>query len=315
MPIKLRQEEASAERATIQQLLDQAIEVGDSIGKMQFQRRLNELDDEIRIIGAIHEKTASAALFFSGPRVVGSRGIEADFAGNALDKFQDMVSKRFARREVGALGARGPVPVRPDSKLMVTGVTRGSFGFVLEEISAQEEITNTQLHEVVSDVVDLLSKVSDPLEEVFLEAVADIDSRLLTSTKEFFNTLSTAQAGVRIVEGDRDISLGRDDVQRGRERTQGLEVSERDNIQLSGLLYGLMPDHRRFEFLVDTTEERISGRIATEASRNIGAQVMGGLFNPLGKRWLAEFDLREVTRPNRPVKRFYTLVRLIDEIE
>jgi len=314
MPIKLRLEEVSAERAAVQQLLLQAREVGDSLGKRQFEQRLRELDDELRVLDGIEEKTASAALFFSGPKVIGSRGIEADFAGDALEKFQDLVSKRFARREVGALGARGPVAARGDSKLMVTGVTRGSFGFVLEEVNDQEQITETQLHEVVADVVSLVAKISDPLEDVFLEAVSDIDSRLLTSTRAFFNTLSSAQASMRIVEGDRQISLGRDDIQRAKERTEGLEVSERGNIQMTGLLYGLLPAHRRFEFVVDDTGENISGRVAADVSRAMGDQLLGGLFNPIGKRWLAEFEIREVMRPGRPIRRFYTLLRLINEV-
>jgi len=284
------------------------------LGKRQFEQRLRELDDELRVLGQANEKTASAALFFSGPKVIGSRGIEADFAGDALEKFQDLVSKRFARREVGVLGARGPIAARGDSKLMVTGVTRGSFGFVLEEVNDQQQITETQLHDVVSDVVDLMAKISDPQEDIFLEAVAEIDSRMLTSTRAFFNTLSSAQASVKIVEGDREISLGRDDIQRAKERTEGLEVSEQDNVQMAGLLYGLLPAHRRFEFVVDGSGENLSGKVAADASRAMGDQLLGGLFNPIGKRWLAEFDLREVTRPGRPTRRFYTLLRLLNEL-
>jgi hypothetical protein len=314
MPTKLRLEEASAERASVQFLLSQAQQTGDAIGRRQFERRLRELDDELRVLGNIDEKLASAALFFSGPKVIGSRGIEADFAGDTLEKFQDLVSKRFARRELGLPGARGPVAARGDSKLMVTGVTRGSFGFVLEEVNDQQQITRTQLHEVVSDVVDLIAQISDPIEEVFLEAVADIDSRSLGATRALFSTLSSAQASMRIVEGAREISLGRDEIQRAKERTEGLEVSERDNIQMSGLLYGLLPAHRRFEFVVDETGENFSGRVAADVSRAMGDQLLGGLFNPVGKRWVAEFELREVTRPGRPVRRFYTLLRLINEL-
>ncbi|WP_199099259.1 hypothetical protein [Dyella sp. ASV21] len=315
MPTKLRREEVSAERVTVSALLAQANEVGDLLGARQFQRRLQRLDDELRVLGQFEEKSASAALFFGGPKVAGSRGIEADFAGDALERFQDLVSKTFARRELGALGARGPVGVRPESKLMVTAVTRGSFGFVLEEVGDQVEALRTQLSEVVGDVVDFVAQVADPAEDVFLEAVADIDARLLTSARGFFKSLSGAQATLRIVEGDREISLGRDDVQRANERTEGLEVIEREAVQLSGLLFGLLPAHRRFEFVIEDTGENISGRVTADASREIGDQVLGGLFNPLGRRWLAEFDVREVSRPGRPDRRFYTLVRLIRELD
>jgi hypothetical protein len=315
MPTKLRREEVSAERATVSALLAQATEVGDLLGARQFERRLRNLDAELQVLGQVRETSASAALFFGGPKVAGSRGIEAEFAGDALERFQDLVSKTFARRELGGLGARGPVAIRPDSRLMVTAVTRGSFGFVLEEVGDQAEALRTQLSEVVEDVVDFVAQVADPAEEVFLEAVADIDTRLLGSAKSFFNSLSNAQATLRIVEGDREISLGRDDVQRAKERTEGLEVVEQEAVQLSGLLFGLLPAHRRFEFVLQDTGENISGKVATDASREIGDQVLGGLFNPVGRRWIGEFDVREVTRPGRPARRFYTLLRLLRELD
>ncbi|HML29511.1 MAG TPA: hypothetical protein PKE16_11875, partial [Hyphomicrobium sp.] len=261
------------------------------------------LDDELRVLGGFEERAASAALFFGGPKVVGSRGIEADFAGDALERFQDLVSKTFARRERGILRARGRVAARPSSKLMVTAVTRGSFGFVLEEVGDQEEAVRTQLSEVVEDVVDFVAHVADPAEDVFLEAVGDIDARLLGSARAFFDSLSKAGATLRIVEGDREISLGRDEVQRGKERTEGLVVTESEANQLNGTLF-VLPAHRKFEFRLDGTGDTISGKVAPDASREIGDQVLGGLFNPIGKRWVAEFDVREVTRPQRPVRRF-----------
>lgn len=312
MPTKLRRDEVSAERAAVAALFAQAIEVGDLLGARQFERRLHDLDAQMNELGQIQERTASAALFFGGPKVAGSRGIEAGFAGEALERFQDLVSKRFARRELGNLATRGPVPIRADSKLMVTAVTRGSFGFVLEEVGDQEEALRTQLTEVVGDVVDFVAQVSDPAEDVFLEAVSDVDSRTLVSIREFFSTLSKAQATLRIVEGEREVALGRDDVQRGKDRTEGLEVTEQESVHLEGLLLGLLPVHQRFEFVLEGDVEPISGKVAADASRALGNQVLIGQ-HPVGRRWEAEFDVREVTRPGRPPRKFYTLISLIRE--
>ncbi|WHZ18740.1 MAG: hypothetical protein OJF55_000889 [Rhodanobacteraceae bacterium] len=314
MPTKLRHEEVSAERATVRDLLAQATEVGDVLGARQFEQRLQKLNAELNLLNSLVEKNASAALFFGGPKVLGSRGIDASFAGDALERFQDLVSKVFARRELGSLGARGPIAAQSDSKLMVTAVTRGSFGFVLEEVGDQEEALRTQLSEVVTDVVDFVAKIADPAEDPFIDAIADIDSRLLSSTKAFFDSLANAQATLKIVEGAREVSLGREDVERAKERTEGIELVEQNAVQLTGLLFGLLPAHRRFEFVLQESGETISGKVATDASREIGEQVLQGLSNPVGHRWLGEFDVREVRRPNKPAKRFYTLQRLIREV-
>lgn len=315
MPTKLRREEVAAELATVRSLLDQARDAGDLLGARQFERKATTLTQELHALSEMRDRMASAALFFAGPKVLGSRGIDAEFAGDALERFQDLVSKAFARRETGSLGARGPVAVRGESRLMVTAVARGSFGFVLEEVGDQEEAIRTQLSEVVEDIVDLVAKVADPAEDVFLEAVSEMDSRLLISARQFFNSLSAAQASLRIVEGDREITLARDDVQRAKERTEGLEVVEQDAVQLRGVLFGLLPAHRRFEFVLEDTGENISGNVASTTSKEMGDQLLGGLFNPIGRKWIGEFDVREVTRPGRPSRRFYTLLRLIQEID
>jgi len=313
MPNKLRKEEVLAERATVQSLLAEALEVGDVLGASQFQTILDKLNSELGVLAHFQERNASVALFFGGPKVVGSMGIDAEFAGQALDRFQDLVSKTFARREVGSLGARGPVPTRHDSSLMVTAVTRGSFGFVLEEVGDQQEAIRTQLSEVVENVADLIENITNIEEQIFIDAAAEMDMRLLTSTRGFFKTLDTAKATLRIVEGEREITLSRADIERGRERTEALEVEEHDSVPLTGMLLGLLPVHRRFEFVLEGSGENISGKVASDASRSIGDQLLGGMFNPLGRMWIAEFNIRDVLRRGRPPMRYYTLLRLIRE--
>lgn len=314
MTSKLRRDEVSAERATVMALLDEANQVGDLFGARQFERRLRTINEQLDEMRRVQDRTASVALFFGGAKIFGSRGIEAAFAGEALERFQDLVSKRFARCEIGNLAARGPVPIRADSKLMVTAVTRGSFGFVLEEMGHQGEVLRTQMSDVVSDVVDFVSKVSDPVEDVFLEAIADVDARTLLSIREFFNTLSGAQATLRIVEGDREIALRRDDVQRGKERTEGLDISEEESVQLNGLLLGLLPVNRRFEFRIEGDAVPISGKVSAEASRAVEDLTLLGQ-HPVNRRWEAEFYVREVTRQGAPPRRFYTLLNLIRELD
>jgi hypothetical protein len=313
MPNKLRKEEVLAELTTVQSLLMEAIEVGDVLGANQFKTILSKLSSELEVLAHFRERNAAVALFFGGPKVAGSMGIDAEFAGQALDRFQDLVSKSFARRENGDLGSRGPVPTRHDSSLMVTAVTRGSFGFVLEEVGDQQEAIRTQLSEVVENVTDLIANITNVEEQIFTEAAADMDMRLLTSTRGFFKTLDNAKASLRIVEGEREIILSRADIERGRERTEALEVEEQVSVPLTGMLLGLLPVHRRFEFVLEGSGENISGKVASDASRNIGDQLLGGMFNPLGRMWVADFNIRDVLRRGRPPMRYYTLLRLVRE--
>ncbi|RDS80846.1 hypothetical protein DWU98_12940 [Dyella monticola] len=312
IPRRLQKESLAAERATISQLLSEARGVDDIVGVMQFESRLAEIERELVELGSLNVTRASVAMYFGGPKVLGMQGIDADFASNVIGNFQDLVSKSFTAMEVGDMGSRGPVPHRAETNLMVTGVTRGSFGFVLEELGNQSEAFETPLTVVVDDVASLINEIASAEEEAFAERIASIDSRMISASRNLFGTLSKAEATVRIVEGDREINLGRLEVERGRERTEFLEVKEDPGIILTGLLLGLLPQHKRFEFQLSDGDV-ISGGVASDASRAVTEQLIGQTFNPIGKTWRAEFSSRTVSRRGMPSRTYYTLIRLLSE--
>ena len=110
-PRKLERDFARADIAAVSSLLDQ---LGDEdvMARFGLEARLQELQTAIAQLGdEPEEPTASAALFFGGRPVLGSRGIESEFGGAAITKFQDLVAKVLAH-ETGGLGMRGVVPIR-----------------------------------------------------------------------------------------------------------------------------------------------------------------------------------------------------------
>ena len=95
---KLERDFVSADLAAVTGLLAQ---LGDEdvMARMGLELRRDELQQTIAHLDeAGVEPAASAALFFGGGPVVGSRGIESEFAGSAISKFQDIVAKVLARR-------------------------------------------------------------------------------------------------------------------------------------------------------------------------------------------------------------------------
>src|SRR6476661_3888379 len=130
---KLEIEDIENDLATVRSLLSRRSSEKDPSGVAQFQGRVAELERELEARRGKPDHRASVALFFSGEPVLGSRGVRAEFAGKAVDLFQDLVSKQFAAVEIGRMGQRGPIPLRPSSDMMITDVARGSVGFVLEE--------------------------------------------------------------------------------------------------------------------------------------------------------------------------------------
>src|SRR6516165_2720006 len=124
---KLERDFAHADIAAVSSLLGQLSEE-DVMVRFGLEARLQELRKTLADLEAVKdEPTASAALFFGGQPVIGSKGIESEFAGAAVTKFQDLVAKVLAQ-QAGGLGLRGIVPNKGASTLHITNIVRGSFG-------------------------------------------------------------------------------------------------------------------------------------------------------------------------------------------
>lgn len=304
MPLKLTIDSLKAEAAGLRQLLDEGERYGDVVGQLQYKERLAEIALTLEEMASSDRHLASIALFFSGKPVFGSRGIAVDFAGKLLEAYQDLVSKTFAKAEIGVLGERGRVPLKGDTGLMVTGLTHGSFGFVLEELADQAEMHDTALKEVLLMVSELLRNVSSESEIEFDRVTEELDSRTLVALREFFKNMDTAEAAVRFVEDTREFSLDAPAIHRGRIRTEATEIDEATQ-SISGILAGFLPDHRRFELRI-SSGETFYGTTSKEAAEQFEHAVQKDMVL-IGAPCEAEFMVREIRPLNRPPRRTYRL--------
>lgn len=307
---KLRMQGLQAELASLNALLQSAREMDDPVGEFQLEKRKNKIESELQSLIAFPERKATIALFFGGKPVLGSRGISAEFAGHMLKSFQDLVARKFASAELGILGGRGPIPMKQATDLMVTNLAKGSFGFVLDELSDQEEIDTTALKLIVEEVIQILEKISSSNELDFEEVVEQLDSRMLISLKEFFVTLDSAEGTIRLVDDVADISLDFPSVHRGRLRTETISIDESD-ITIEGILVGFLPEHRKFEMLVGS--QMLYGSVSKEASEQYSQLVIRG-ENPERQGWKVRMRRRIVTPLNRPAREVNRLLEFLDLI-
>ncbi|MBW0003870.1 MAG: hypothetical protein JO216_10300 [Hyphomicrobiales bacterium] len=256
---KLERDFAHADKTAVTGLLAQ-LRPEDALTRLGLESRLRELDRDIaRMSTPQNEPTASAALFFGGKPVIGTRGVESEFASEAIGKFQDMVAKVLAH-ETSGLGQRGTVANKGESTLHITRIVRGSFGFLLEEIQPQEEIVDTKLKAAVQEATRLLDAFREPNEEQFRSAVETIDERLLGTARDFFELMRSSGATLRLVAGDTDLSFGAEAVSRAVERAATTKVEEREEV-VFGQLAGVLPDAHQFEFRTSTERGVIRGRV------------------------------------------------------
>ncbi len=308
MLLQLEQKFLQANLAQAQVLLADASEDDDPIGQHQFGQLVHELEGKLAVMPqAIAQAPAGVALFFGGRPVLGSQGIQAGFSGKAIERFQTMVSQRFAAQELGPLALKGRVPLKDNTHLLVTDVVRGSFGFVLQAAVLDDETPGkgATLKSVVDKVADAISRMAAQDEALFDGALAEIDERQKAALSDFFKLLDTEGATMRIVEGERDFELDQAAVQRARRRVENLQISDRAE-QVTGLILGWSDVSAKFDLELHSTHEIVQGTVSRAELDRVATE---GL-EPYHKHVRASTKVREVLAKNRQPKRAYTLISL-----
>lgn len=311
---KLEREVLAADRETVQSVLA-SIPDTDPVGRLSFQSRLTEIDDAIASLEKQYDTLGSVALLFAGQPVLGSRSIDADFSSRILGSFQDLVTKSIAADEMGSLGQRGPIPQRSAAALSITQLVRGSVGFVLEESVTNGELVDSRVKQAIDDVVTVIGKTASPSEEDFELAVEALDPRILVSLKGFFRTLDEENAVIRIVEEEEDHMLDAQAVHRGRQRVEQIEIEDDESDSIVGELLGILPDSKRFEMRLTSTGEIIRGRVAAAYAQQYLELIEGRDQAITGRNWRTKMKIREVRERNRPPRKLFTLLGLLERVQ
>ncbi|MCM0611354.1 hypothetical protein KFJ24_02550 [Marinobacter sediminum] len=307
MPKKLSIDSLSSEIATLNELLTSAHESGDIVGEMQFEHRIGELSSKLESLKeeTLADNSASVALFFGGQPVLGSKGIAAEFAGMALEQFQNLIAKVFASNEVGALGERGKVPLKANSGLMVTGLARGSFGFVLDEMSEQMQLESSELSHVIDKAAFLLRDSAAQDDAVFEALLEDLEPRTLIALRDLFNNLDSSKATIRIVEKELDFTLDGPSIHRAKIRTEATSIEEKTT-EIEGTLVGFLPEHRKFE-LADRAGKLFYGSATKEAVE----QFANVSDSAIGNKCLTRVSIKTVAPLNRPPREVIRLLEFL----
>lgn len=305
MTKKLEYDQLSADLASVDSILENIPE-DDVLGRIGFEARKHDLELQLRDLEAHEEHRAAVALFFGGEPVRGSLGIKSEFAGEALGRFQDMVAKILAQRQIGNLGQRGIVPHREQATLHLTGVVHGSFGLVLQELQdePQDPLLATELKLATEEAARLVSIFADEDDDRFTAALVDSDPRIVNAVGKFVDFIGDNSASVRLVSNEIDRAFSAELIVHAAERFRITQIEEID-VELKGELLGLLPEAHRFEFREAPIGRIIDGAVAPE----IASAELQEWFRRLGfRRCRARMHVRKVERPGKPFRESYTLL-------
>jgi hypothetical protein len=202
-----------------------------------------------------------AVLFFAGPPVFGSRGIDAKFATDALGPFLEMVKTQYSAQKHGGVGSRGPRKGDSEARLLLTGLPRGSFGLELSQPQPEDFIAAEELSKALVRLTDVIASAGDN-DERFAVSLDEVSPRVLPRLKEFLGVIASANANLGMESGELKVELAPERVSRALERVSAAKTEEIIN-DVPGVFRGATLDSWRFDFrLMDGTT--LSGRLADE---------------------------------------------------
>jgi hypothetical protein len=306
--LKLTKDALQSEEHSLQSFLDQ-LDASDIVNRASLTKRLDAVRRELASMENELDTQGVVILAFDGLPVEGSRGIDAEFAADALRDYQDLIAKQIGERETGGLSRTGPVPSRDLARLNITNVVHGSFGFQLEEKSSgQTALVPSPVKEAIIQVDNMIAALASPDPETFDDALANIDRRMFITVQSFYENLYNDSASLKIVESDRSIELDNTLVVRARERLHGTIVNDED-FTTRGELLGISPVQRRFDFREESTGRIIGGQVDKQLSDQYLARLHGDQIAP-GRSYTAHLRRRIATRSDGSERESFTLTSL-----
>lgn len=305
---RLKKAALESELSAIEAMIKEG-EEADPLGTLSLRERAQDVRLQLDLLGA-EKHHADVTLLFYGKPVDGSKGIDAEFAGKALQSYQAALSKHMNSMAGRALGRRGPIPERKLSRMNIVDVVHGSFGFQLEEDNDELEMFDTSLRDAVHAISEILRDIASPSEADFERVIEEIDSRTFLSVKSLIELLRNEDARFRIVEDDVDQEFDGVKIERAYQRVESTDVTENEE-QIAGVLVGILPVARRFEFHLEGTREIISGPIDARLSTDFLERIEND-EQFVGRYWRAAVRIRTVRRPDGREKVEYILTGLIE---
>lgn len=268
-----------------------------------YAEREQEIREEIDSI-PLGAKEPRTVLFFSGEPVQGSQGIDANFAARVLEPFQQMVCNDYANRWHGAIGARGKRAGESQSRLLLTGLPRGSFGLELTKAENDELFDEDHLSQSLAHVTKLVEAASRSDEDFAVE-IEETSPRVIPNLRRFLEVVAKGHAGLRMETGDFRCEMNPVKAEEAFNRVDST-ITNDDIIKVAGVFKGSLLESWRFDF-VDENNHKISGPIDDDLTEEQAGALTKSFFN---QPCVGTFQKSTVIFKNGSIRTTHTLKSL-----
>lgn len=295
------------DRINIQLLENQKLEgltAGHPLMAAAWRKRKDELQTKLSAL-PLGKHEARAVLLFSGNPVVGSIGIDANFAGKVLIPFQSMVMADYANRWHGKVGKRGPRTGENESRLLLTALPHGSFGLELTKAESAELFEEEQLADSLAHLTRLVGSATKS-DADFASELDGAAPRVLQNLRDFLEPISKGGAGFQLESGDARLSVTPTQAQEAYQRVADT-LTRDETLLMEGKFGGALLNSWRFDFN-DADGYKISGVLDDNITQE---QVEAMASNFINKRCVAKITKTTVTFKNGVTRTTYTLQEIL----
>jgi hypothetical protein len=239
-----------------------------AITRMSMEHRLQSLREELDEVAKTKPSAIRGTLNFRGKPVVESYGIAAVFSADAIKAFEKIIAARAASF-TSPLSQKGRLPNREQYSLLITGTSKGSFGFELEnpatdDTTPEANSVTSHLQDAINDTMDFFATVQGGTDEKLADVFADLEERVVNEISSFLTLLADNGATCGLEFGSRSFHF-RDvaEVSYGVRRLSKVNIQERDET-IHGVFCGTLPHKRLFEFKATNNDLILDGKISPD---------------------------------------------------
>ena len=231
------------------------------IERFAFEKRLERARTELLSLDTPGATPESLRLTFRGSPVVGSKGIQADFAGKASTAFSDAFSAILAGLS-STLNYMGPIPDKAKHPLLITGTAVGSFGFEIELPSSTDLFGEySRADEAIESFRELLRVSAEGSDDDIADIVQKIHPRAVRKVADFLDLLHRNNDWCGLEFRDQHFKYNNiDQLSISEDRLREENIDEREESYF-GEFQGVLPQSRTFEFRVADGDSIIKGKV------------------------------------------------------
>ena len=221
----------------------------DPLATPLMRSRVEELEDALRELPVQKLRHPEAELFFSDGPAIGSEGIEITFASDILNSYQNMVTNHYAAKHFGNLRRTGRRRGEEETRLYLTALPLGSFGFQLSQPHVSDFFAAANVSVAMKDISGLLEATAES-NDAFETALAQFNSRVFRPLKRFITTIHAGGGSCRLLTSDKETCLSVEKITVAYERISAA-ITDDEEVVMSGTFGGAHVFSGDFEFQPD----------------------------------------------------------------